>query len=189
MSGFLFFRYLYCKERSLTASIALLALFFVCTIYDLHDCEVPMPLTVGGMVGAGIYALFIGLWAPVLLTIALTHVADFNPREKRLAFSLTLAAFSAIFQPEAALICALILGFWLLWEFGILGGADVKLLIAATLVLGNPIVLIPIAVSGGIQGVIASLQKKREIPFVASIFCGTLLFVVYPYFSCYLGKV
>ena len=172
MSGFLFFRYLYCKERSLTASIALLALFFVCTIYDLHDCEVPMPLTVGGMVGAGIYALFIGLWAPVLLTIALTHVAD-----------------SAIFQPEAALICALILGFWLLWEFGILGGADVKLLIAATLVLGNPIVLIPIAVSGGIQGVIASLQKKREIPFVASIFCGTLLFVVYPYFSCYLGKV
>ena len=119
-------------------------------------------LTVGGLVGAGVYALFVGLWAPVLLTIALTHVADFNPREKRLAFALTLAAFSAIFQPEAALICALILGFWILWEFGILGGADVKLLIAATLVLGNPIVLIPIAVSGGIEGVIASLQKKRR---------------------------
>lgn len=148
-----------------------------------------MPVTVGGLVGAGLYALFNGLWAPVLLIIALTHVADFNPRKKRLAFSLIFAAFSAIFQPEAALICALILGFWVLWEFGILGGADVKLLIAATLVLGNPIVLILIAVSGGIQGVIASLQKKIEIPFVASIFCGTLLFVVYPYFSCYLGKV
>jgi len=118
----------------------------------------------------------------VLLTIALTHVADFNPREKRLAFGLTLAAFSAIFQPEAALICALILGFWILWEFGILGGADVKLLIAATLVLGNPIFLIPISIVGGVQGVIASLQKKREIPFVVSIFCGTLLFVLYPYF-------
>jgi hypothetical protein len=65
----------------------------------------------------------------------------------------------------------------------------VKLLIAATLVFGNPIVLIPIAVSGGIQGVIASLQKKRDIPFVVSIFCGTLLFVLYPYFSCFLGKV
>ena len=181
--------YLKKKEHQLIVSIALLAFFLVCTVYDLRDREVPMPLTVGGLVGAGVYALFVGLWAPVLLTIALTHVADFNPREKRLAFGLTLAAFSAIFQPEAALICALILGFWILWEFGILGGADVKLLIAATLVLGNPIVLIPIAVSGGIQGVIASLQKKREIPFVASIFCGTLLFVVYPYFSCYLGKV
>jgi Flp pilus assembly protein protease CpaA len=80
------------------------------------------------------------------------------------------------------MICVLILGVWVLWEYGILGGADVKLLIAAALVLGNPIVLIPISVAGGIQGVIASLQKKKEIPFVASIFCGTLLFVIYPYF-------
>ncbi|NLI08010.1 MAG: hypothetical protein GX457_13110, partial [Thermotogaceae bacterium] len=128
--------YLKKKEHQLIVSIALLAFFLVCTVYDLRDREVPMPLTVGGLVGAGVYALFVGLWAPVLLTIALTHVADFNPREKRLAFGLTLAAFSAIFQPEAALICALILGFWILWEFGILGGADVKLLIAATLVLG-----------------------------------------------------
>jgi len=83
-------------------------LFFACTIYDLRDREVPMPLTVGGLVGAGIYALFIGLWAPVPLTIALTHVADFDPREKRLATGLTLAAFFAIFQPGAALISVLI---------------------------------------------------------------------------------
>ena len=84
------------KRSPLIASIALLALFFACTIYDLRDREVPMPLTVGGLVGAGVYALFVGLWAPVLLTIALTYVADFNPREKRLGFALTLAAFSAI---------------------------------------------------------------------------------------------
>ena len=157
-------------------------------IYDLRDREVPMPLTVGGLVGAGVYAFFNGFWAPVILTIALTHVADFNPRTKRLAFAMTLAAFAGIFQPAAAMISALILGVWVLWEFGILGGADVKLLIAAVLVLGNPIILIPIAIAGGIQGVIASLQKKKEIPFVASIFCGTLLLVFYPYFSCFLGK-
>ena len=157
-------------------------------IYDLRDREVPMPLTVGGLVGAGVYAFFNGFWAPVILTIALTHVADFNPRTKRLAFAMTLAAFAGIFQPAAAMISALILGVWVLWEFGILGGADVKLLIAAVLVLGNPIILIPIAIAGGIQGVIASLRKKKEIPFVASIFCGTLLFVFYPYFSCFLGK-
>jgi Flp pilus assembly protein protease CpaA len=179
---FFIFRYLNLEEFLLIASIALLTLFLACTIYDLRDREVPMPLTVGGLVGTGVYALFNGLWSPVLLTIALTHIADFEPREKRLAFALTLAVFSAIFQPAAALICALILGFWILWEFGILGGADVKLLIAAILVIGSPNVLIPIAVSGGIQGVIASLQKNREIPFVASIFCGTLLFVIYPYF-------
>jgi Flp pilus assembly protein protease CpaA len=181
--------YLKKKEHQLIVSIALLAFFLVCTVYDLRDREVPMPLTVGGLVGAGVYALFVGLWAPVLLTIALTHVADFNPREKRLAFGLTLAAFAAIFQPAATLICLLILVVWVLWEFGVLGGADVKLIIAGVLVLGNPIFLIPISIVGGVQGVIASLQKKREIPFVVSIFCGTLLFVLYPYFSCFLEKV
>ena len=169
-------------EFNLIASIAVLALFFTCMVYDLRNHQVPMPLTVGGMVGAGIYALFNGLWAPVLLMIALTQVSDFNPREKRLAFALTLSAFAAIFQPAAGLICLLILVVWVLWEFGVLGGADVKLIIAAALVLGNPIFLIPISIVGGVQGVIASLQKKREIPFVVSIFCGTLLFVLYPYF-------
>lgn len=141
-----------------------------------------MPLTVGGMVGTGIYALFNNLWAPVLLMIALTHIADFRPREKRFAFALTLSAFATIFQPSATWICLVILMVWLLWEFGVLGGADVKLLIAATLLFGNPAVLIPIAVVGGIQGVIAHLRKKKEIPFVVSIFCGTLLFVLIPYF-------
>jgi len=182
MSGFCFFRHLYREEYILIASIVFLALFFTCMVYDLRNHQVPRPLTVGGMVGAGVYALFNGLWAPVLLMIALTHVSDFNPREKRLAFALTLSAFAAIFQPAATLICLLILVVWVLWEFGVLGGADVKLIIAAALVLGNPIFLIPISIVGGVQGVIASLQKKREIPFVVSIFCGTLLFVLYPYF-------
>lgn len=83
-------------------------------------------------------------------------------------------------QPGGVLICVTIFSVWVLWEFDILGGADGKLLIAAVLVLGNPAVLIPISIAGGIQGVIASLQKKNEIPFVVSIFCGTLLFVLYP---------
>ena len=125
MSGF--FYYFCLMELNLIASIAVLALFFTCMVYDLRNHQVPMPLTVGGMVGAGVYALFNGLWAPVLLMIALTHVSDFNPREKRLAFALTLSAFAAIFQPAATLICLLILVVWVLWEFGVLGGADVKL--------------------------------------------------------------
>lgn len=68
------------------------------------------------------------------------------------------------------MICLLILVVWVLWEFGVLGGADVKLIIAAALVLGNPIFLIPISIVGGVQGVIASLQKKREIPLSYQFF-------------------
>jgi len=73
-----------------------------------------------------------------------------------------------------------ILSIWMLWEFGIMGGADVKLLVAITIMTGNATILIPIAVAGGIQGVIASLRKQREIPFVVSIFCGALFFVLSP---------
>ena len=168
------------KELYLVVNLVLLVLLFVCMIYDLKDREVPMPLTLGSLVGAGVLGLFHGLWSPVLLTIGLTHVADFNPREKRLAFALTLSAFAGIFQPDAALLCAVILSIWMLWEFGIMGGADVKLLVAITIMTGNATILIPIAVAGGIQGVIASLRKQREIPFVVSIFCGALFFVLFP---------
>lgn len=167
-------------ELNLIANCGLLVLLFVGMIYDLRDREVPMPLTLGCLIGPGVYALLSGLWSPVLLTIALTHVADFNPREKRLAFALTLSAFAGLLQPAASLNCLVILGFWMLWEFGIMGGADVKLLIAITLVTGNPGFLIPISIAGGIQGVIASLRKQKEVPFVVSIFCGSLLFVLYP---------
>jgi Flp pilus assembly protein protease CpaA len=165
----------------LIVRFALLSLFFICTVYDLRDRQVPMPLTVGVLVAASVYSLFQGLWVPVLLTLTLILVSDFKPRAKRLVFAIMFLALAGILQPAEILISFLIFTVWGLWEFGVLGGADVKLVMAALLVLGNPLVLIPISVSGGIQGVIAALQKKKEIPFVASIFCGTLLFVLYPY--------
>lgn len=164
-------------------SFALLVLFCICMIYDLRDHQVPIPLTVGGLVSAGVYALFSSLWIPVLLTLSLIFVADIRSRTKRLAFALTLAGLAALVQPADALICVLILFVWMLWEFGVLGGADAKLLIAAILVLNNPIVLIFISIAGGIQGVFAALRKKKEIPFVVSIFFGTGLFVLYSYLS------
>ena len=168
------------KEFILVTSILLLALLFICTIYDLRDREVPMPLTLGCLVGAGGYGLFNGLWSPVLLTIGLILVADLNSRTKRLVFALIFTVFATLFQLDSGLINTVIVGIWLLWELGVMGGADAKLLIALTLLTGNPIILIPIAVMGGIQGVFASLRNQKEIPFVASIFCGSLLFVLYP---------
>jgi Flp pilus assembly protein protease CpaA len=171
------------------ARIALLVLLFMSMIYDQRKREVPMSLTVAGLVGSGFYAILNGLWTPVLLTAVLTLVSDFNHRAIRLAIAMISSVIASIVQPGGVLICATIFSVWVLWEFGILGGADAKLLMTAVLVLGNPAVLIPISIVGGIQGVIASLQKKKEIPFIVSIFFGTLLFVLYPYLSCFLGKV
>ena len=163
------------------ARIALLALLFMSMLYDLRKHEVPMFLTVTGLVGSGLYAILNGLWTPVLLTVILTLVSDLNSRGKLLAIAMTSSVIASFVQPGGVLICATIFSVWALWEFGILGGADAKLMIAVVLILGNPAVIIPISIAGGIQGVVASLQKKKEIPFVVSIFCGTLLFVSYPY--------
>ncbi len=169
-------------DNQLIASFVLIALFFAGMIHDLRKRELPPGLTLGALVGAGVYALFQGLWIPVLLVFALLMADNLELRSKWLAFAVTLTVAAFFVQPEVALIGAVTIAAWILWECGMLGGADVKLLAAALLVLGTPLVLVPIALVGGIQGLIAALQKKREIPFAVSIFCGSLFFVVYPYF-------
>lgn len=55
-----------------------------------------------------------------------------------------------------------------------------KLMIAATLAFGSPAVLIPITVMGGFQGIVALLRKQTSVPYVLSIFLGTLLYTLAP---------
>jgi hypothetical protein len=61
-----------------------------------------------------------------------------------------------------------------------MGGADMKLMIAATLAFGSPAVLIPITILGGLQGVVASLRKQTSVPYVLSIFLRTLIYTLAP---------
>jgi hypothetical protein len=67
----------------LIVSLALLALLFAGMLYDLRDHEVPMTITAGGLIVAGLYSLTKGLWAPVLLLIALILVSEFELRVKQ----------------------------------------------------------------------------------------------------------
>src|SRR5665648_342445 len=97
------------------ARIALLALLLVSMLYDLRKHEVPMSLTVAGLVGSGLYAILNGLWAPVLLTVILTRVSDFNPRGKRLAIAMISSVIALFVQPGSELISATLLGVWVLW--------------------------------------------------------------------------
>ncbi|MEI7845879.1 MAG: hypothetical protein WCK35_08765 [Chloroflexota bacterium] len=158
----------------------LLAFLFVCTIFDLRDRNVPMYLTISGLAASGMLALLHGFWASVLLTIAIILASDIANSSRRLILVSAIFSMSAFLHPGEIPLCAGITLAWTLWEFDAMGGADVKLLIASLLTLGSPQVLIPIAVAGGIQGVIAALRKKKEIPFVLSIFFGTLLFLAAP---------
>jgi len=161
-------------------SVSLMVFLFTCMCFDLRDRNVPMLLTISGLAGSAILALFNGFWASVLLTIAIILVSDIANSSRRLILVSAIFSLSAFLHPIEIPLCAGIISVWTLWEFDALGGADVKLLIASMLTLGSPQVLIPVAVAGGIQGLIAALLKKKEIPFVLSIFIGSLLFLAAP---------
>ena len=164
------------KWSTMAIPILLLAILFISMLFDLRTRQVPAVLTLGSLLGAAIFSLWQGNWSPVVLVVALIWISDWEPQAKRLAFSTAAAAFACIFQPAVSLLCLAIFALWMLWEFDLIGGADVKLLMAALLIFGNAALLLPVAMAGGVLGVLALLRKQRQIPYVPAIFAGSTLF-------------
>ena len=151
---------------------------FVCMLYDLRFRRVPGRVTLIPLFLAGMYALSRGWWVPPLLTAALLHMSDFEPREKRYAFAGVVSAFAAIFEPATALVVAILALIWLLWEIGAMGGADAKLLMVIALLYPQPWIFLWIALVGGLQGLIAIAMRKKEVPYIVAIFAGAFLFSI-----------
>ncbi len=158
----------------------LCAVFLIATYFDLRSREVPAWLTLTTLLGSGAYAIYRSLWMPALLTVALCLISEMTIPLQRRSFAAVISAFAAIFQPASTIICLVLLTIWLLWDLGHMGGADMKLMIAATLAFGSPAVLIPITIVGGFQGVVALLHKQTSVPYVLSIFLGTLVYTLIP---------
>ncbi len=158
----------------------LCAAFLLATYFDLRSREVPAWLTLSTLLGSAAYAIYRSLWMPALLTVALCLVSEMTIPAQRRSFAAVISAFLAIFEPTAAILCLTIFTIWLLWDLGHMGGADMKLMIAATLAFGSPAVLIPITIVGGFQGVVALLHKQTSVPYVLSIFLGTLVYTLIP---------
>lgn len=158
--------------------LILIIWLLVCMIYDLRSRQVPGKLTLYPLGAAGLYGLFHDEWLAVLLTAALIFISDWEPRSKRLLFAAAISAFALIFDGSALAPVTALLTIWLLWEMGAMGGADGKLLMVITLVIGNPWVLALIALAGGVQGLVGIITRQRTVPYVVAIFAGTVLFAV-----------
>jgi Flp pilus assembly protein protease CpaA len=158
--------------------VVVLAWLFVCTIYDLRCREVPMWVSLGPLIAAGIYSLVCGLWIPPLLTAALIVLSDFEPKAKRYAFVGVVSVFAAIFDPPLALTVFILATIWLFWEIGAMGGADAKLLMVIAMVIPQPFVFLIIALVGGIQGLFALVFRRKDVPYIVAIFAGTCLYAV-----------
>lgn len=162
-----------------TVLLPLLILWLlVCMIHDLRSREVPEKLTLYPLIAAGLYGLLQGQWMPVLLLPVLIIVSDWEPRGKRLLSAVVGSVFTSIFDERTVVPVVALFTIWLLWEMGAMGGADAKLLMVITLVIGSPWMLALIALVGGVQGLFGLLIRKRSVPYVVAIFVGTLLYAV-----------
>lgn len=159
--------------------LALMIWLLISMIYDLRYRELPGKLTLIPLILAGLYGLLLhAAWVPVGFALALILIADLDPRPRRLLFAGVAAAFALIFDSTALVQVVILLTVWLLWDLGAMGGADAKLLFVICLTIQQPIVFVLIALAGGIQGLVALLFHRKEIPFVVAIFAGVAFFTL-----------
>jgi Flp pilus assembly protein protease CpaA len=154
----------------------ILIIIFVCMIADIKTKQVPHKYLLFLMILSCGIALANSIYSPVIFFVLLYPASDLPERFIQVLVIGSLALLAVLLQPELWMITLSILGLWLLWEFGAMGGADMKLIASTIFIANTPIVLIPMFLIGGIQGLIALVQKKKEIPFVVSIFFGFLFY-------------
>jgi Flp pilus assembly protein protease CpaA len=160
----------------LTIHLIILFILFICMISDLMANEVSNKIQFLLVIISIAFALINSLYSPVIFFVFLFPISDVHKRSIRVSLIGFLALIAILFQPAIWMITLSILGLWLLWEFGAMGGADMKLMASTIFIANTPLVLLPMFLVGGIQGLIALFQKKNEIPFVVSIFFGFLFY-------------
>jgi Flp pilus assembly protein protease CpaA len=152
----------------------------VCAIWDLKWREVPPALTLPPLFGALFWQAVKGNFALALFTILLFILADCPARSRGFANGLQAAIYflGVATSPEpilAGFSMFAMLVIWLTWNLEKMGGADAQVLMALILYFG-PVVVLPVAVAGGIQGLIALLAHKKTLPFMVSVLAGTCFY-------------
>jgi len=158
--------------------LLLLIWLLVSMVYDLRYRELPPKLPLIPLILAGIYALCQGAWIATGFMVALILIADLEPRQRRMLFAGVVGVYAAIIDPAAFVQIIILLTIWLLWDIGAMGGADAKLLMVISLTIQQPSVFVLIALAGGVQGLVALLLHRKEIPFIVAIFAGATFFAL-----------
>lgn len=156
-----------------------------CTVYDLKWREVPPALTLPPLFGAVLWTALTGKPAVALFVLLLFILADIPVRSRGFANGLQALIFvlGLSTSPEpllTGLIMVATMTIWAVWKLDKIGGADAQVLMVLVLLI-EPAVLLPIAVVGGLQGLVTLMARKKTMPFMVSILTGTcVLFLVQP---------
>jgi Flp pilus assembly protein protease CpaA len=129
------------------------------------------------LVIAAIWRVFHGGWLEVLLVVVLILISDLPQRKMCIALACLACFSSIIFTGSAELIYAILAIFaaWTMWEAGATGGADAKIIITLILLFGNGLLLIPILLAGGFQGLFGLVMRRKTIPYTIAISSGTMI--------------
>jgi Flp pilus assembly protein protease CpaA len=146
----------------------------VCVRNDLRSREVPVWMTVIPLAVAGLIGIVFGRWSSACLVAMLILLSDLV--SFRFGFALLGTAVVVILDPTSVFLNLTIFAIWLLWDRGAMGGADAKILITLLLVWGSAWLMVWVALSGGLQGLVAWWRKQREIPYTVAILLGSIGF-------------
>ncbi len=169
----------------MVVAFALCLWLLACTLFDLKSREVPAALTLPFLFAAVLWVALTGQFALALFVALLFVLADVPVRSRGFANGLQAVVFylGLFTSPEplvAGLSMAAAMTLWVVWNLEKMGGADAQVLMALVLLLG-PVVLLPIAVAGGIQGLVTLLARRKTMPFMLSILVGTgMFFLAHP---------
>ncbi len=167
--------YLSITETGMLLKIALLVWLMVCVFSDLRTRAVSGWLTIPPLAAAGIWLVLRGEWLVALYLAMLVFVLPAMVNDVKAGVwgivALGLAG-TVRMQADILLVLALTVVF-LLWWYGGLGGADVRVMMFLVIML-SPLVLLPIGLAGGVQALVATVRKKRTIPYMVAIAVGTV---------------
>lgn len=163
-------------------SLLVLPWLLVCAISDLRTRTVPTWLTAVPLLGATAWIAWQGAWPLALLVLTLVALDDLHWRARGFLAGVQglLLLFTWQLDSLAGLLTGLaLLAIWLCWKLGAFGGADAQVLMSLTL-LFQPAVLLPVALAGGLQGLVQWLRKKSTLPAMLAILAGMLFYLVFP---------
>jgi len=162
-------------------SFLVLPWLLACAISDLRTRTVPTWLTVVPLLGATIWIAWQGAWPLAILVLTLVALDDLHWRARGFLGGVQglLLLFTWQLDGLAGLLTGLsLLAIWLCWKLGAFGGADAQVLMSLTL-LFQPAVLLPVALSSGLQGLAQWLRKKPTLPALLAILGGTVFYLVF----------
>jgi len=155
---------------------ALLALPWLafCAWHDLHTRTVPAFLTLPPLAAAIGWQVYLGDWPLAVLVLTLTILDDPTWRWRGFlggvqALVLATAWYLGGIMP--AFLGLALIGVWLLWKLGAIGGADAQVVMTLALFFGLPI-LVPVTLATGLQALLQKFRGRDTIPAMLGIFAG-----------------